>query len=267
MSINPNEDTEFNDALRKHGILPPKTPPPRTPSPPASPTLNDLLDDFGPKDLHEIADDAPDDETQRLIEKIRRQRIAELRRAEQLARFGEVYPIARDDYNREVTEASKIDESGDEKMEGKGTGVVCFLYKDGHAPCTKAFDQLRILAKRYPRTKFVSIIGNKCIPDYPDRHLPTFFIYRKGEIINQYTAWGADRDRKIEELEALFILSGAIIPSDGDWKNGNRDRKNDEEHDSSDDESFKRSAANGRAPKNIRGPSRNKDDEDSDFDL
>jgi hypothetical protein len=45
------------------------------------------------------------------------------------ARFGRVYPIGRDDYTREVTEASKINEEDDE--EDKGTGVICFLYKDG----------------------------------------------------------------------------------------------------------------------------------------
>ena len=45
------------------------------------------------------------------------------------ARFGRVYPIGREDYTREVTEASKISEDGDE--DEKGTGVICFLYKDG----------------------------------------------------------------------------------------------------------------------------------------
>ena len=52
-------------------------------------------------------------------------------RKEQLrARFGRVYPIGRDDYQREVTDASKVDEDEDEGK-GRGTGVVCFLYKDG----------------------------------------------------------------------------------------------------------------------------------------
>jgi hypothetical protein len=47
----------------------------------------------------------------------------------QRRRFGTVIPIGRDDYTREVTEASKQDEPGD--VEARGTGVVCFLYKDG----------------------------------------------------------------------------------------------------------------------------------------
>jgi hypothetical protein len=42
-----------------------------------------------------------------------------------------VYPIGRDDYTREVTQASEVDEDGPDAA-GKGTGVVCFLYKDGY---------------------------------------------------------------------------------------------------------------------------------------
>ena len=45
------------------------------------------------------------------------------------ARFGRVYPIGREDYTREVTEASVVNENDDTK--DLGTGVVCFLYKDG----------------------------------------------------------------------------------------------------------------------------------------
>jgi len=60
----------------------------------------------------------------------RKQRLAEERRDEARARFGQVYPIGREDYTREVTEASKKDEEDDDNE--KGTGVVCFLYKDGY---------------------------------------------------------------------------------------------------------------------------------------
>ncbi|KIP10289.1 hypothetical protein PHLGIDRAFT_65912, partial [Phlebiopsis gigantea 11061_1 CR5-6] len=124
------------------------------------------------------------------------ERLRELQRLEQ-ARFGRVYPIGRDDYTREVTEASKID-NDDADMSGKGTGVVCFLYKDGIPRSDLAFEHVRILAQRHPHTKFVSIVGDKCIPNLPDTRLPMFIIYRKGEVLNQIVAWGADRERKIE---------------------------------------------------------------------
>lgn len=118
-----------NDALRKHGILPPREAPPRTPSPPPSPTFDDLLNDFTPSDLRELSEDAPDDETERMIATYRKKRLADDRRDEKRARFGRIYPIGREDYTREVTEASNIDEEDDDNE--KGTGVVCFLYKDG----------------------------------------------------------------------------------------------------------------------------------------
>jgi len=178
-----------------------------------------------------------------------------------------VYPIGKDDYQREVTNASKVDEDEDEGK-GKGTGVVCFLYKDGHTASERAFGHVRILAARHPRAKFVSIVGDKCIPDYPDRHLPTFFVYRCGGIINQQTAWGSERERSLEELEALLILAGALplldkLPPSGDG------RRRDED---SDDETSHRSrsfvtSTNGAAPKNIRSSRRKDSDDDSDFDL
>lgn len=62
----------------------------------------------------------------------------------------------------------------------------------------RAAEHVRTLAQRHPHTKFVSIVGDKCIPNLPDVRLPMFIIYRKGEVLNQLVAWGADRERKIE---------------------------------------------------------------------
>ncbi|KDR81906.1 hypothetical protein GALMADRAFT_58747 [Galerina marginata CBS 339.88] len=205
MAVNPNEDTEFNDALRKHGIIPPKETTPPSPSPPPSPTLDDVLNEFTAKELLELGEDAPDDETERLIALHRRQRLAEERKDQSRARFGDVYPIGRDDYTREITEASKIDEEDDDNE--LGTGVVCFLYKDGLPRSDRAFQHIRGLAKRYPRTKFVSIVGDKCIPNLPDSRVPMFIVYRKGDIRQQIVAWGADRDRRLEGAKSVPSIS------------------------------------------------------------
>lgn len=128
MAVNPDEDTGFNDALKLYGILPPREPP-RTPSPPPSPSLDELLDDLPISELDKLCDDTTDDIKRRIIEQQKRRRGIEERERLKKARFGRVYPIARDDYTREVTEASRESEEGDEQ--GKGTGVICFLYKDG----------------------------------------------------------------------------------------------------------------------------------------
>jgi hypothetical protein len=62
----------------------------------------------------------------------------------------------------------------------------------------RAFQHVKTLAGKYPRTKFVSIIGDKCIPNLPDSRIPMFIVYRKGDIRNQAIAWGADRERRVE---------------------------------------------------------------------
>ncbi|KAG6900440.1 hypothetical protein C0993_010487 [Termitomyces sp. T159_Od127] len=271
MAVNPDEDTEFNDALRKHGILPPREPTPPSPSPPPSPTFDDLLNDFTPSDLQQLSEDARDDETERAIAAYRLQRLAEDRKADKRARFGRVYPIGRDDYTREVTEASKISEEDDEEQ--TGTGVVCFLYKDGIPRSDRAFQHIRLLAERYPRTKFVSIVGDKCIPNLPDSRVPMIIVYKKGEIRNQVVAWGADQERRIEELEAILLVTGALHMPERPRPEQRRinDESDDEDDDDDDPSSRMRSKAtstNGKLQWNIRGGTKSKDnDSDSDFDF
>jgi len=187
------------------------------------------------------------------------------------ARFGRVYPIGREDYTREVTEASMVNLDSDSKE--LGTGVVCLLYKDGIPHSDRTFEHIRTLATRYPRTKFVSIVGDKCIPNLPDTRIPMIIVYRKGDIRNQVVAWGADRERRVEELEALLMVCGAVdLPErrqPGEGHNSNDD-SSDEDIDDDDPSSRMRSAAtssNARSTKNVRGRAKNGDDSDSDFDF
>lgn len=37
---------------------------------------------------------------------------------------------------------------------------------------------LDVLAERFPATKFLRIISTQCIPQYPDRNLPTVLVYK-----------------------------------------------------------------------------------------
>ena len=62
----------------------------------------------------------------------------------------------------------------------------------------RAFQHIHTLAQKHPHTKFVSIVGDKCIPNLPDTRLPMFIIYRRGEVLNQIVAWGAGRERGVE---------------------------------------------------------------------
>ena len=142
-------------------------------------------------DLDEELEIADDDE-ERILQRLRQQRMQELARASKKARFGRVYPISRPDYTREVTEASKqlspdtSNMSGNDTQQGlAGTGVVCFLYHPSMDTSKLLAGYLDTLAEKYPSTKFVSIVGSQCIPNYPDHNLPTLLIYRGGELRRQ----------------------------------------------------------------------------------
>jgi hypothetical protein len=215
---------------------------PKAPSPPPSPTLASALATGSPTldELDLLADEgAADSDEERLIEKYKRQRLLDMRKDERATRrFGEVYPIGREDYTREVTEGSKAEESDEDSKvneEGetwRGTGVICFLYQDGlvvrlsrlslclcltYGPgfrepaSVRLASQLRTVAARYPRTKIVSIVGNKCIENYPDRHLPTLFLYRNGTMRRQFTAYGKDRPRTVEGSIACYVLCSTSL--------------------------------------------------------
>lgn len=154
----------------------------------------DLNDD---DDLLDLEDDIP----QAVLEQYRANRIQEVKKLARTRRFGAVIPIGRDEYTREITEASQVDLDGEiqdfEELKGKGTGVVCFLWKD-RSDCHVNFDKLlawadigelycgrrlslpysipesqlmerhlKELAAAYPSTKFVSIRGDMCIANYP----------------------------------------------------------------------------------------------------
>lgn len=44
---------------------------------------------------------------------------------------------------------------------------------------------LTTLAEKYKATKFVKIVGDHCIPNYPDKNLPTLLIYGNNDLQQQ----------------------------------------------------------------------------------
>jgi hypothetical protein len=134
-----------NDALRAHGILPPK-PPSRSPSPDIPHlTHSDITQTIAATaDAQQLSllleDEQLDSEDEAVFEHYRRRRLEEMRKEEKRGRLG------REDFVRQVTEGSKevqpgeeVDpqDQGDEEEGGQkarrrlqGTGVVVFLYKD-----------------------------------------------------------------------------------------------------------------------------------------
>ncbi|CAG5114742.1 unnamed protein product, partial [Candidula unifasciata] len=132
-----------------------------------------------------------------------RQRLEELKAAQMKARFGEVTEISKADYVTEVTNA------------GEGVWVVLHVYKDGIPLCKLVNNYLQNLARKFPQTKFLRSVSSVCIPNYPDKNLPTIFVYFEGDLKKQWIGPFAlgGMNLKQDELEWMLAQAGAI-PSD-----------------------------------------------------
>jgi len=42
------------------------------------------------------------------------------------------------------------------------------------------------LASKFPEVKFLKSVSSVCIPNYPDKNLPTIFIYNEGDMKKQF---------------------------------------------------------------------------------
>ncbi|NXG29005.1 PDCL3 protein, partial [Dromaius novaehollandiae] len=203
----PNEDTEWNDILRKKGILPPKEDLKEREQAKEDEQLRilqqkSLVKTYKDMTLEELEEneDEFNEEDEKAIEKYRQQRLAEMKAAQMKNKFGEVLEISGKDYVQEVTKA------------GKGIWVVLHLYKQGIPLCALINQHMNGLARKFRDVKFIKAISTTCIPNYPDKNLPTIFVYREGDIKAQFIGplvfGGMNLTR--DELEWKIAESGAI---------------------------------------------------------
>ncbi|XP_052140597.1 uncharacterized protein LOC127760387 [Oryza glaberrima] len=199
--------TEWDDIQRRLGNLPPKPepfkPPAYAPKVDADeqPKSKEWLDAREPDELEDLEDDLDDD---RFLEQYRRMRLAELREAAKAAKFGSIVPITGSDFVREVSQAPS------------DVWVVVFLYKDGIPECGLLQTCLEELATRYPATKFVKIISTDCIPNYPDRNVPTILVYNNSAVKGTYVGlhkFGGKRCTP--ESVALALCQSEPVLNDG----------------------------------------------------
>ncbi|XP_055328183.1 phosducin-like protein 3 [Paramacrobiotus metropolitanus] len=170
----PYADTEWNDALRKAGILPEKPPirTQETESEPVSLTLTkDGTKDYATMTLDEL-DDFEDDDPE-FFEEFKKKRMAEWKESLIKKRFGEVLEISGVDYVKEINNA------------GEGIWVVLHLYKQGFPLCALINRHISALAPKFPDVKFVKSIATTCVPNFPDASLPAIFIYFEGDLKRQ----------------------------------------------------------------------------------
>ncbi|KAL3488496.1 thioredoxin-like protein [Aspergillus germanicus] len=207
VEVNPNEDTEWNDILRKHGIIPEK---PQDPEPLIQEALieaerkayENRLED---KDLDELGE-LEDEEDEAFLNQYRQKRLAELSTITQASVHNQVYPLQKPDYGREVTDASancfvcvNLTSSSSNNVESRLLSEIW-----------------RRLAVKYGDIKFCEIRGNMCIEGYPDRNTPTILVYHKGEIVKQVVTLMAlgGTGTRVEDLENMLVGIGALKESD-----------------------------------------------------
>ena len=205
----PNADTEWNDILRQHGIIPEK-PPDRTKE------IEEALEEadrirfehrLEEKDLDEL-DELEDDEDEEFLEGYRRQRMGELRDLRDASVYGQVFHVQKPEYNAEVTEAS-----------AKGAVLVLLTSSEGMNEESRLMEELwRQLAQKFGEVKFCQMQGNLCIEGYPDRNTPTILVYKDKDIQRQIVTLkelkGANTS--LEDLEGVLLDCGAV--KYGDWR-------------------------------------------------
>jgi hypothetical protein len=79
---------------------------------------------------------------------------------------------------------------------------------------------LPAIAAKFPATKFVCIQSTRCIENYPDKNLPTVFVYRDAELKASLigpAAWsgvtsaeGASPSRPMGGTPVFFFIVGAV---------------------------------------------------------
>ncbi|KAJ5693082.1 Phosducin-like protein [Penicillium macrosclerotiorum] len=224
VEVNPNEDTEWNDILRQHGIIPEK---PKDPEPLIQEALieaqrrahENRLED---KDLDEL-DALEDEEDEDFLQQYRQKRLAELSTLQQTSLFNQVYPLQKVDYAREVTEASK-----------EAFVLVNLTSQGGNVESRVLTELWRQLATKFGDIKFCEIRADMCIEGYPERNTPTILIYKDTEIRKQLVTLRELKGprTKLEDLERLLVEIGALKESDMRLKkradSDGEQKKNDE---------------------------------------
>lgn len=120
------ETTEFEDILREKGVLPPKEEEKVKALEALVEEAKELReaerDHLAEKSLDELGEMEDEYADSRTLDAYRRRRVEQLRLAALRNKFGRVYPLRRDEFSREVTEASREGMPEKDKAKGRGGG-------------------------------------------------------------------------------------------------------------------------------------------------
>ncbi|KAI9903549.1 hypothetical protein N3K66_000078 [Trichothecium roseum] len=203
----PNADTEWNDILRKQGVIPEKPPSP-------TPMIEEAIlegrrlaheNRLEGKDLDDL-DELEDDEDEAFLEQYRQKRMAELSNLQKKSIHGSVYPLSKPEYQREVTDASKNGPVFVNMTASMGTNVE-----------SRVLSELwRQAAREYGDIKFCEIRASQAIENYPDRNCPTILVYKNGDIVKQVVTLATIGGVKtnMQRIDNILVETGAISDTD-----------------------------------------------------
>ena len=259
VSVDENEDTEWNDILRKHGIIPEKK---EVEDAQVEEELNDLLlDSIKNKKLEQKLDELNLDEIDEddfrgadsaFVNNYRLKKLQELKDLKEKQKnseiFGNVQEINKPEYNM-IIESSKY----------KDKYIFISLYST-NLQSKILLNNLNKLAAGFPYIKFVQIKGETCIENYPVYMCPTIIIYKNNKIVKQLVSLKDlnGNDTNFEDLKEWIELE-----CNATYDN---DLSSDSDSDFENDVYANRNKGYITGKNNIKN-NKNKEDDDSDSDF
>lgn len=164
-------------------------------------TTEEILSGADLEDL-DVIEDVLDDE--RALQDYREARLKELREKRARDRYGLVKDIDKADWTREVNDASQ------------NTWVIVHMFQDSMVECQLMDEALKDLAARFKYIKFVRIKSTSAVEKWPDRNLPTLFMYNEGEAKDQIMTLNSlgGKSMKPENLEWALVERKVITDSE-----------------------------------------------------
>jgi hypothetical protein len=152
------------------------------------------------EELDELEEEDEEFADSRALEMYRNARLQELKAAAVKNRFGDLVEIVKDEWVREVTESSKA------------CKVVVHLYKDSVIECNLMDECLRTLAPKFRYVKFLRIKFDQAIENWPERNLPTLFIYSEGSLQGQLITASQIGGKKMTAADVeWFLVKNKVI--------------------------------------------------------
>lgn len=164
------------------------------------------LDHLAPDELSDLEDL----EDEAFLEEYRQKRIAEMQAVQKRAKFGSVFPISKNEWNREITEASE-GVSEEEKKRG-GQTVLVHMSHDSVPESVHLSRVWKEAAQRWPEVKFCQILGERAVEGWPKERSPTIIIYKAGDVVDTIVGWR--REWGLWEIDELLVKNGAADETD-----------------------------------------------------